>query len=166
MDVLVAFLVFCQALGAFIGAFVSVWSEIVYVRAMRDGHVDAAERMHLSMLARGLRFGMLLLLLASFGLIIVDYQLRLAFQPALSSSYWISVMLALLIIGSSWALSRRRISFAFGSAAAFAAWWLLVYLTFGFLPLSFGAAAALYLVLAAILYGVLILVRSVALRKK
>jgi hypothetical protein len=133
-----------------------VWSELAYIRAMRDGTVDVAERAHLRVLARGLRFGMTLLLLSSFGLVVTAYMLHADLQPALSASYWTSVALALLIVYVSWALSRHRISFALGSAIVFAAWWFLAFLTIGQLPaLSFGAAAALLVVTTAIFYAVL-----------
>ena len=125
MAALVSFLVFCQALGASVGALTALWSEFAYVRAMRDGKIDVAERAHLDIIAKGLRFGMALLLLASLGLVIVAYVVRAIPQPALTPSYWTLIVLALLVIGVSLALSRRRISFTLGSAIVFTAWWLL-----------------------------------------
>ncbi len=166
MNALVPFLVFCQALGASVGALTAVWSEVAYIRSMRDGKVDAAERAHLRVVARGLRFGMTLLLLASFALVAVDYNLRVSPQPALSPSYWTSIVLALLVIYVSWALSRHRISFAFGSAVVFTAWWFLVYLTIGQLPiLSFGSSVALLVLATAVFYAVLQYGRFLVLRK-
>lgn len=154
---------FCQALGALAGAFAAVWSELAYIRAMRNGEIDAAERAHLHIIARGLRFGMTLILLSSLGLVFVDYTLRMSEQPALSASYWISISLALLIIYVSWSLSRRRISFAYGSAIVFTAWWFLALLLAGQLPaLSYGAAVALFAVAAAIFYALLQYVRMLA----
>ena len=156
MTTLVSFLAFCQALGALVGAFTAVWSELAYIRAIRDGHIDGAERAHLDVIAKGLRFGIALLLLASFGLVVVDFILQATLQPALSASYWTSILLAFLIIGVSWALSRRRISFAFGSAILFTTWWFLAYLTFGLLPpLSFGATVAFFVVATGIFYALL-----------
>ena len=67
MDTLVSFLFFCQALGALGGALAAVWGEASYIRAVRAGHLDRAERAHLDAIAKGLRFGMVLLLLASLG---------------------------------------------------------------------------------------------------
>ena len=167
MSALIPFLIFCQALGAFTGAFSAVWSEIAYVRAMHDGKIDHAERAHLDSIARGLRFGMTLLLLASFGLVIADFALRAALQPALTPSYWIFIVLALVIIGVSWALSRHFISFAFGSALIFTAWWFLAYLSIGWLPpLTFGAALAFFAVATAIFYVILQANRFFVLRKK
>ena len=119
MTPFISFLVFCQALGAFSGAFAAVWGELAYIRAMKDGKIDTAERAHLTIIANGLRFGMLLILLSSFGLVVVAYALHAALQPALSVSYWTLIVLTILIIGVSWALSRRRISFALGSAIVF-----------------------------------------------
>ncbi len=167
MVALILFLIFCQALGACVGVFTAIWGELAYIRAMRDGKLDSAERAHLRIIGHGLRFGMTLLLLASFALVVVAYALRGTPQPALTAGYWIFVALAFLVIGFSWALSRRHISFAFGSAAALTAWWLLAYLTLGRLPvLSFGSAVALYAVLTAVIYVVLYCVRLLALRKR
>lgn len=159
---LISFLVFCQALGAFVGAVAAVWSEVVYLRAMRDGRIDTAEREHLHVIARGLRFGMTLLLLASLGLILVAYAFSFP-QPALTASYWTLIALALLIISVSWALSRKHISFALGSASIFTAWWFLVYLSFGLIPpMSFGAAVMSFIVATAIFYAVLQYARLLA----
>ena len=156
MFVLVLFLVFCQALGAMIGVFTALWGEFAYMRALRDGKIDAAERIHLDSIAKGLRFGMSLLLVASLGLVIVAYMLHTPLQPALTASYWTLMALALLIVGVSLALSRRRVSFALGSAVIFSGWWFLTYLTLGQLPaLSFGAAVALYVIVVALFYALL-----------
>jgi hypothetical protein len=162
MTTLILFLLFCQTLGAWTGAFTAIWGEIAYIRAMRDGRVDRAEREHLNVIAHGLRFGMTLLLLASFGLIIVSFITQAIVPPALTASYWIFITLALLIVALSWALSRRHVSFSLGSSAALTAWWLLAYLTIGRLPVSYGAAVALYLVLTAVLYAALRLIRHLA----
>lgn len=167
MDPLISFLAFCQVLGAFIGAFTAVWSELAYARAMRDGRIDTAERAHLHIIGRGLRFGLSLLLVASLGLVVAAYAFHAALQPALTASYWTLVALVLLIVGVSWALARRRVSFALGSAVLFAAWWFLVYLTIGQLPpLSFGAAIGLFAISTALFYAVLQYSRFLILRKR
>ncbi len=178
MIALIFFLLFCQAFGAFVGACAAVWGEIVYIvatrlagddksRQVRDGKIDSAERAHLRAIGGGLRFGMMLLLLASLALVIVSYALHGALQPAMTASYWIFITLALLIIVVSWALARKKISFALGSAICFAAWWFLVYLTLGLLAIiSFGAALALFVILVAVCYAVLYYARLLALHKK
>lgn len=159
----ISFLVFCQAFGASIGAVTVLWGEFAYIRAMRDGKIDVAERAHLDIIARGLRFGMTLLLLASLGLVIVAYILQATTQPALTPSYWILIMLALLIIGISWALSRKKISFAAGSAIIFTSWWFLSYLTLGWLsPLTFGSAVALLVVATTVTYALFHYIRLLA----
>ena len=167
MTELVPILIFCQALGAIVGAVAAVWSEVAYIRAMRDGNIDIAERRHLHGIANGLRFGMTLLLLASLALVTVAYTKHAVLQPALTSSYWILVVLTLLVIYVSWALSRRRIPFALGSAIAFTGWWFLVYLTLGQLPpLTFGAAIGFFIVAAAIFYAVLHYIRFLTASKQ
>ncbi|HVM59065.1 MAG TPA: hypothetical protein VMT80_01945 [Candidatus Paceibacterota bacterium] len=156
MHALAGLLIFCQALGAVGGAASAVWGEIEYARAIRDGNIDAAERAHLKSIARGLRYGMSLLLVSSIGLVILAFEVASPVAPALTASYWAFISLSLLIVAVTWALSRKRLSFAVGSASAFTAWWFLAYLTLGQFPqLSFGASVALYVVSTAVLYALL-----------
>jgi hypothetical protein len=163
MGTLIAILVFCQALGASIGAIMSIWSEFAYLRAIRDGRIDTAEQIHLGIIGKGLRFGMTLLLLSSLGLVIVSYASHSLTQPALTPAYWTLIAISLIIIGIAWALSRRHVSFAFGSATIFTAWWILAYLTLGWLSLlSFGSTIALLVVTTGVIYGVLHYIRTIA----
>lgn len=162
MAAFVSFVVFCQAFGALVGAITSVWSEFYYVRAIRDGKVDTAERKHLDIIAHGLRYGMTIFLLASLGLVVSAYINQNSLQPALTPSYWTSIAIALIIITVSWAMSRKRISFKLASAAIFTSWWFLVYLSFGWLPLSFGSAVMAFVVTTAIFYGLLYYARLLA----
>jgi hypothetical protein len=137
------------------------------MKAMRDGKVDRAERAHLHIIAHGLRFGMTLLLVSSFALVLIAYALQATIQPAQTTTFWTLIVFAILIVYVSWALSRNRISFAFGSAIAFTAWWLLAYLTLGWMPsLSFGATVAFFVVATAIFYGILQYARMLTGSKK
>lgn len=156
MEAFAAFLIFCQALGSVVGVVTAVWGEIAYMNALRDGRISHAEREHLRVIGHGLRFGMALILLASLGLVVIAHLLQATPQPALTSSYWVLTLLALLIISVSWALSRRRISFVCGSALIFTAWWFLLFLTSGQLPVAtFGAMVAYYLVGGALFFALL-----------
>jgi hypothetical protein len=163
MQNLISILVVLQALGALLGTFAAIRGELVYIRAVRDGHIDHAERAHLRELARSLRFGMTLVLLASFGLVVAMYAVRAAVQPGVTDSYWTLIVLALLVILTARALSLRQMNFALGSAVAFTGWWAIAFLTLGWLPpLTFGAAVAFYAIAFAIMYGVLHYTRHLA----
>lgn len=163
MESTITFIVLCQAFGAFVGAATTIWGEFAYLRAIKDGTVDTAERAHLRVIAHGLRFGMTLLLVASFALVVVAYLLHAQSQPAVTSEYWALMIVALVLVGVSWALSRKHISFALGSAIAFTAWWFLAYLTIGWVPnLSFGGTVGFFVVATAIFYGVLAYARMLA----
>lgn len=156
MTMFVYFLIFCQALGASVGAFMTIGAEIAYIRAMRDGKIDAAEMAHLHVIAWGLRIGMTILLIASLALVVTTYLQHGIPQAALSASYWILIVLAFLVISISWALSQHHISFVLGSAVIFTGWWFLAFLTLGQLPpLSFGAAVAFFVVATVIFYALL-----------
>jgi hypothetical protein len=164
LEIFVGILIVCQAIGACFGALTTVWAERAYVKSMKNGRVDHAERAHLLVIGHGLQYGMLLLLLSSLGLVIVSFVQHAALQPALSSSYWILVMLALVIITVSSMLARKRLPFQIASPALFAAWWFLVYLSFGWLSLSFGAAVMSLVVTTAIFYALLYWARFLAIR--
>lgn len=162
MDTLIAILAACQALGAVIGVGFSLAAEFAYLGAVRDGRIDQAERAHLDAHARGLRYGMLILLSASLGLVIVSYASGAGALPALSGSYWSFIGLALLVTVIAHALSRGRVSFSLGSAALFTGWWFIAYLAFGQMPeLTLGAFVALYAVATVIFWGLLRYLRGV-----
>jgi hypothetical protein len=155
-----------EALGSFVGAVSVIWSEVAYIRALRDGTVTDAERAHLKSIGWGLRIGMSAMLVSSIGLAIVAYTEHAALQPALTSGYWTFMILSLLIISVSWALARGRMPFALGSALVFTAWWLVTYLMYGWLPpMSLGGALAFFVVAATIFYALLSGLRLVSLRK-
>lgn len=166
MDPLIIFFVICQAFGAIMGACSAVWGELCYLAAVRDGHISRAERVHLDSLAHGLTYGMTLLLVASLGLVITAYVSGAAVQPALTSTYWSFIALALLVTTLAWALSRRHLSFALTTAAIFTGWWFLLYLALGRLPaLTFGASVALFVIVTALFYAILHASRSVAIKR-
>jgi hypothetical protein len=145
-----------QAVGALIGAGGSIFAEIFYVRAIQDGTIDDAERAHLQIIAEGLRWGMFTLLTGSIGLVLTDFVYVVPVQPALTTAYWVQMVLALAIIFFSWALSRHWVSFTMGSSAVFSGWWFMALLVFGRLPaMSFGASIALYVVACGLTAGLL-----------
>jgi hypothetical protein len=149
-----------QAVGSVVGAGGAVFAEIFYLRAIQDGTIDDAERAHLRIVANALRWGMLILLVGSIGLVLTDFIYDVPVQPALTHAYWIEMGLAFAIIFFSWALSRRRVGFIVSSAAVFAGWWFMALLVFGRLPyITFGAAAALYVVTTAVIAALLFYVR-------
>ena len=163
---LISLLMICQIFGAIIGAGMAVWAEFAYARAMRDGNIDTAERVHVDAIAHGLRFGMVIILITSLGLVIEAFLTNAAAQPARIGEYWVLMVISCLVIGTSWALSRKLISFALGSAIVFAGWWFLLYLTLGSVNMhSFGAAIALYVVMAGVFYGILHYIRFLATRR-
>ena len=145
-----------QAAGAVLGAGGAVFAEIFYLRALQDGKIDDAERAHLGVVALALRWGMLILLVGSIGLVLTDFVYVVPVQPALTHVYWIEMGLAFAVIFFSWALSRRKVGFVISSAAVFSGWWFLALLVFGRLPdMGFGAAIAFYIVLVAIVAALL-----------
>ncbi len=156
MEALVSFVVFVQSLGVLVGLGYATLGEYFYIQAMRDGRIDIAERLHLRTISKGVRYGMTLVVLTSFGLVITDYLRDVPVQPALTPQYWVFMSLILLVIGFSWALSRSRVSFALGSAVTLSGWIFLVYMALTREPLlSFGSTVALFVITTALLYAAL-----------
>ena len=155
MDILLPLLVFMQALGAVVGVVYAILAELAWMAAVKDGRLDRAERVHLTHLANGLRFGMASILISSFGLVVIAY-FKHGMQPAETASYWTMILLAVLVVGLSWALSRKKIPFALGSAAIFTGWWFLALLVLGQVPeMNFGSALAFYAVATSVFAGIL-----------
>lgn len=158
-------LLILQAFGAVAGTVAAMWSEMAYLRAMRDGRIDAAEDEHLLGIATGLRYGMTLVLLSSIVLIFIAYQSGSELQPALSPNFWTFIILSLVIVLVSWALSRHTIAFPLGSAIVFTGWWFLMLQSLGQLPIvSFGSSVAFFVVAVAIFYALLQYMRFLAMK--
>ncbi len=166
MQLLLSTFALVQAVGAIVGAGGSVVGELSYLKAMQDQRIDHAEAAHLRLIAKALRWGMALVLIGSIGLVVFDYGAGAVLQPGLTTSYWLEMTFVLLIIAASWALSRRRVAFWLGSAAAFAAWWYLALLDLGRAPaLSYGASLAAYVVASAIIAAILAYARMLTSRR-
>lgn len=164
MDIATSAIIVGQVLGALIGGYSVIHGEFAYVRAIRDRQVSDAERAHLLVIGRGLKYGMTLVLLASLGHVLLAYTRHDLVQPALTATYWALMLLALAATIVSWMLARRHISFLLGSAVVFTAWWFLVYLALGLLPqLSFGAVVALFVIFSGVFYALLKYVRMFSL---
>ena len=161
MNTLTLLFTLMQAAGAVVGAGGSVFAELFYLRAVKDGAIDEAERAHLSTVAGALRIGMLIYLIGSVGMVIMSFAYLTPLQPALTHTYWIQAGLVFAILFFAWALSRKLVSFTVGSAGVFAGWWFITFLVFEKLPaITFGAAVGIYLVATAVVAAFLYYVRT------
>jgi len=156
MDTLAFAFGVCQALGAVIGVGSAILGEIVHARALRDGKIDRAEHRHMEMIHKGLRFGMSVVLLASFGLVVAAYEVEATPQPVLTVSYWLLMIFAFVIIAASWAMARKAVSVTKGSVVAFTAWWFLALLTLGRLPITSIEGGVASFLIALLLFGLVI----------
>ena len=161
MEILVVIFVILQAIGAIMGAGGAIFGQLAYFRAIKDGRIDRAERDHLRIIANGLRFGMMLLLISSIALVLAAFINSDPLQPALTSSSWILMTLALVVIWASWALSKRRLPFWLGSAIIFTGWWMIALLAFGRFPnIGYGPTILFTIVAGGIIAAVLAYARS------
>lgn len=161
MSTFLSIFLLLQAIGAIIGAGGAVVGELFYFRAVRDGRIDTAEREQMMVVAKALRWGMILLLISSIALVLIDFIYVVPYQPALTSVYWVEMTIALVVIIASWSLSRRKIEHWLGAAAVFTGWWFLALLTLGHMTIiTYGASIGVYVVATAIMACVLGYIRS------
>src|SRR3989338_4994025 len=134
MNTLTLLFTLMQDAGAVVGAGGTVFAELFYLRAGKDGAIDEAERAHLSTVAGALRVGMLIFLIGSVGMVIMSFAYLTPLQPALTHTYWIQAGLVFAILFFAWALSRRLVSFTVGSAGVLAGSGVIPFLLFFNLP--------------------------------
>lgn len=120
------------------------------------GQLDHAERRHVRVIGKALRFGMTLFLLGSIGSVVSAYVDGVETQPGLSALYWISNALALVVIFASLAHARSPKPSALVFAVIAIGWMFLFLGAAGWLSgLSFGAAVAAYVVCTGAGYGLI-----------
>ncbi len=156
MQTLIGLFAILQAIGAAIGAGGSVFAELFYLQAIRDGHIDVAEKRHMRTIAKTLRAGMLTVLTSSIALVLLAFIYDRNPQPAFTTSYWILMILAFVVIFGSWALSRKKMGATLAAAIAFMGWWFIALLAFGRFPaMSVTSTIGLFVVATAIMAAIL-----------
>jgi hypothetical protein len=130
---LLSFFAILHTAGALIGVGMVTFAEVFYTKAASDGIIDHHERKYLRHLFNGLRFGMTLVLVSSFGLIVLEYLIPNAPQDVLAAPFWTLQTLTLLVLLFGSMLSRKRGAWWFASAAVLTAWWIMLLIDLGFL---------------------------------
>jgi hypothetical protein len=129
----IAFFVALHTLGAIIGTGYTTYAEIFYTRAAADDRIDHHERKYLRHLFRGLKFGMVLVLISGVVLIVLEYLVPNAPEDVLASPFWALQTFTYLIIALAWMLSKKKMSWWFSSAAILVGWWMILLIDFGVL---------------------------------
>lgn len=152
-----------HTLGAVIGAAFVTYAEIFYTFSASDGKIDHHERKYLRHLYRGLKFGLVLVIVSATALIVLEYLVPDAPQDVLLAPFWFLQTLTILILVYGWRLSKGREAWWIASAAILTAWWMMVAIDFGYLN-SFGYVmlAMLYVLVTFIAAGILHYIRVLA----
>lgn len=151
---LITFLWIVHTLGAALGAGSIAFAEVFYAKATADGKVDEREREYLRTTFFALRFGMTTVLLSGIVLILVEYAAPELPQGVLFTPIWFQNTLALAAIASGWGLSRSRIPWWLGSAAAFSAWWMMLVIdAWRTIPFNYFTLIILYVIFVFVTAG-------------
>jgi len=160
---LIIFFTVLHTLGAALGALGVTFAEILYLKATRDGRVDAREREYIRTTFFALRWGLTLVLLSGVVLGIIEYQNPNAAQGVLFAPLWFQNTLALIIIATGYALAKNRIPWWLGSSALLTSWWFtLVIDAWRSVPFSYLSLVISFIVLTFIAAGALSYVRLLA----
>ncbi|KND51925.1 MAG: hypothetical protein ABA06_01545 [Parcubacteria bacterium C7867-001] len=113
------------SLGTALGAVGLTIGEVLYARALSDGKLEECEKTYVRATFWSLRSGMTLFLAGSIGTILIEYLAWDAPHTALTSSFWATLLLALVIVVSGWGLVRGVFPWTLASSAALTAWWTI-----------------------------------------
>ena len=146
-------------IGTALGCGGITFAEIFYLKAAKDGRIDAAERDHIRSTYWAMKWGLSIALVAGLLLTVVQYQLQASDQAVMYAALWMQDTLAVIIIISGWALAARAFPWWLATALAFSAWWTMLLLhAWQTLPLNYLSLVFMYLlfvVATAIIFGYL-----------
>ena len=145
-----------HTLGALIGVGFVTFAEVFYTKAASDGVIDHHERKYLRHLFHGLQFGMVLVIISGFALIVLEYLLPDSPQDVLSAPFWAIQTLTVFVVLLAYLLSKKYVAWWFASAAIFTGWWTILSIDLGYFN-QFGylTILATYLIMTFIVAGIL-----------
>lgn len=150
-----------QALGAALGVAGVTFAELFYTRAVVDGKINTCEKKHIEHTLWALRWGVIVVVLAGIALIMVEYYIPNAVQSVLTSSFWMTQTLTVVVLIFGILISRSLVPWWLGSAAAFTAWWMMLALhAWRTIPLSYLALILAYIILTLLIAGLFVYLRT------
>ena len=155
-----------HTLGAAAGAFGSLFAEIFYAKATRDGKIDTRERDYLSITYKTLSWGMMTVLITSILLTGIGLAYPVSTITALSTALWMQITLIFVILLFAWLLSRSQVSWWVGSSVVFSGWWMFLLLDVFPTNLPYTVLAFAYLIFVFICAAVWGYVRVIAMGVK
>ncbi|MEK7217962.1 MAG: hypothetical protein AAB728_00700, partial [Patescibacteria group bacterium] len=128
---------------------------VLYLRAIRDGAIDATERGFLRLTLPVMRAGLILLVLSGFGYLLA-FRLAGDTMRLYSPVFWAKMTIALVLVLNSFLLHIRRIPVGIGSALSFTSWYAALILgSWRGMQASYGSILLLYAVAVAVVGVVL-----------
>lgn len=167
LPLITSVLLLAHTAGAIIGAVGVTVAELLYIKATIDGRVDIRERHYIESTFFALRWGMSVLLITGFALIMCGFMFPEYNSPVLEASFWVTQTLILLVLIVGWMLARSIIVWWVGSALVFTAWWMILFLTvWELLPPSYFSLIFTYILLSFVVAGVLSYIRMIFGKRK
>jgi len=153
--------------GTALGVGASTFLEVFYIQFSKDGKVDIFEHEVLKKLVFILRFGLLLLVLSGFGLMVL-WRLRVMGPDVFFSARYLTKMsVVLILLFTAFLMNFRLINLRIGSAISITSWyWAMILGIWRNAKISLVLLMTLYVVSIALVYLLLEFVRSKTIKSK
>ncbi len=157
------FVVAVHAVGTMIGTIMSMYAEIFYIEAAADDKIDHHERKYLRRIFRGMKFGLVLVILSGLALIVLEYLVPHVSSGIIVAPFWAMQTVTALLVGFGFLLSRRQVQWWLASGAILAGWWILLFIDLGrYNSFSYLSILVMYAVMTFVFAGVLWYARYLA----
>lgn len=154
-------LVIGHIIGTVLGAGAATFAEILHMRAMRDGVIDAEENATLRVTYRILRIGLFITIITGFAFLLYFRFVSGQTFILYSEKLWAKMTIVLLIPLNAYLLQLRRVPFWLGSAVSLTAWYAAIILgVYRGIPLSYLEILGLFAVATLAMAAVLALIRK------
>ncbi|MAF59479.1 MAG: hypothetical protein QF858_02845 [Candidatus Pacebacteria bacterium] len=159
------FLTISHIVGIVLGVGGATFAEFLYLRALKDGVVDAEEKIILDTTYRIIRIGLFLAVISGFGFLLL-FRFTGAEERLLDPKLWAKMSIVIILAFNAVLLTMHKIPFWLGSSLSLTSWYAALILgSWRPYPYSFMETIIAYVIAVFVVAYILHLIRSRFLRK-
>ena len=116
-------LVIIHIIGVILGVGGATLAEVFYIVALKDGKVDASEKLMMHANYKLIRVGLVISVLSGIALVLWFVFVQGNNWPLESPKLWVKDIMVVVIIINAWLLTRHFIPMWLGASLSFTSWW-------------------------------------------
>ena len=160
------FLITAHLIGVALGVGGATFGGILYLKAMKDGHVDPMEGEWLSVIFTVLRIGVVIAVISGFGFFL-EYRFPGQEERLLDPRLWAKMTIIVVLVSNALLIQMRRIPMWLGESLSLTSWYgALVLGIMGGLSYSYSTFIIFYIVAVFIVMGILKIIKKLYLGKQ